>query len=346
MGGGGKRVLVEAPTVHPDPPHNLYRWADGYAPWQREIAWAPEWLYRPADPVPPPAGTNGSGKAEAGSREHAYCRKVLENAERELAETVEGGRNTMLNEKAFKLAAYFHYGAYSKDECCDALMRACVKNGLWNDDGKDQCTATFKSGWTAGLQAPKTIEWPDPFDVFDGIKDDGDDGTSGSSPDPFDPYAERKEKTKSILDDIEAAFNVVLSTKPDYVIFDLIDRRTLTFMVADPGAGKTALACYIAAMVSAGTYFFKRKTKQVPVLYVAAEAQQSIRRRIAALKVTGQIAERQPFYYLPRAININDVDDHVAVVAALEQLRDGQRQRRHSADHRYRSSVDPGLLGE
>jgi hypothetical protein len=319
MGGGGKRVLVEAPTVHPDPPYNLYRWTDGCAPWQREIAWAPEWLYRPAEPVASPASANGTGTADAGPRELTYCRRALENAESELAETVEGGRNIMLNEKAFKLASYFHYGAYSKDECFDALMRACVKNGLCNDGGKDPCRATFDSGWTAGLRAPQTIESQVPSDVFEEIKDDQ--AVGATRPDPIDPYAEQKRKRRGILDDIEAAPDVILPTKPDYLIFDLIDLRTLTFMVADPGAGKTALSCYLAARVSRGTDFFKRKTKAVPVLYVAAEAQRSIRRRIAALKESGEIAERQAFYYLPRAININDIDDHAAVVEALEQLR-------------------------
>jgi hypothetical protein len=315
MGGGGRRVLVEYPTRHPDPPHKLYEWARNHAPWEIEIAPLPEWMYRPPDAEPPPACSNGDGKAEA--REHAYCHRALENAERELGEVVEGGRNNTLNEKALKLASYFHYRAYTKEECCDALMRACIENGLWSDDGKDQCLATFDSGWTAGLRAPKSIEWPDPASVFERITED----LGAKSPDPLDPYAEQKRKTRSIVDDIEAAFNVVLSTKPDYLIFDLIDLRTLTFMVADPAAGKTALACHLAARVSAGTDFFKRKTKRVPVLYVAAEAQRSIRRRIAALKESGEIPERQPFYYLPRAININDVDDHAAVVAALEELR-------------------------
>jgi hypothetical protein len=160
MGGGGKRLLVEFPSIHRDPPHRQYRWGPGYAPWEIPIAPAPEWLYRPPgkQTQTPPAGAGNGAAAIIDRRTHAYCRKALGNARRELAACSEGERNNMLNIKALSLAHLAHYNAFTEIEARAALAAACAENGLIRDDGQQSFDATFASGWSTGLGEPKIID--------------------------------------------------------------------------------------------------------------------------------------------------------------------------------------------
>lgn len=73
-----------------------------------------------------------------------------------LASITQGGRNHALNKAAFTLGTIAAQGVLNEHEAQAALLNACMMNGLINDDGPEGFTATFNSGWNAGLAAGGT----------------------------------------------------------------------------------------------------------------------------------------------------------------------------------------------
>ena len=59
-------------------------------------------------------------------------------------------RNTALTTAALKLGHLAHHGAFEAT-APGVLLEACERNGVLGEDGLRQCTATFDSGWKAGL---------------------------------------------------------------------------------------------------------------------------------------------------------------------------------------------------
>jgi len=67
------------------------------------------------------------------------------------------GRNNALNVAALKLGGYVAGAGLGQDEVVDALMDACVRNGLVAEDGERSVAATIKSGLRYGLSHPKAV---------------------------------------------------------------------------------------------------------------------------------------------------------------------------------------------
>jgi len=71
--------------------------------------------------------------------------------------TPPGGRNAALNGAAWTLGLWVAAGALEQSVVEDALYAAAVRNGLVGDDGESQCSATIRSGLSAGLLQPSHI---------------------------------------------------------------------------------------------------------------------------------------------------------------------------------------------
>lgn len=69
---------------------------------------------------------------------------------------------------------------------------------------------------------------------------------------------------------------------PQWLIKNHIELDTLNMYFGDPGAGKSFAAVDCAASVATGTSFFGRPVKKGPVIYIAGEGQNGIKRRFAA----------------------------------------------------------------
>lgn len=102
----------------------------------------------------PWTGEVPSRSADAGLTEWALDQ--LEIQETALVNTTEG-RNGALNVAAYMLAGIAVHGLLDKSQVHERLMFACTMNGLLDDDGANQCTATFESGWEAGWMYPSRL---------------------------------------------------------------------------------------------------------------------------------------------------------------------------------------------
>jgi hypothetical protein len=143
--------VVAPPSVHPT--GVAYRWIDD-AP----IAEAPSWLLvlarKPPAPKPPPPLP--SAPLGLGGCSGAYGRKALEAEITILAKTPSGNRNNQLNRSAFSLFQLVAAGKLGAAEVEEALVEACMANGLVDSDGMRSVLATIRSGAGAGMQHPRS----------------------------------------------------------------------------------------------------------------------------------------------------------------------------------------------
>lgn len=140
---------------------------------------APAWLVehftrRTREPW---TGAVPSRSADAGLT--TWAADQLQIQETALTNTTEG-RNGALNTAAYLLAGIAVHGLLDKAQVFERLMFACTLNGLLDDDGANQCTATFESGWEAGWIYPSRLpmdratlpEWT-PILLQGGVSDNG-----------------------------------------------------------------------------------------------------------------------------------------------------------------------------
>ena len=70
---------------------------------------------------------------------------------------------------------------------------------------------------------------------------------------------------------------------PEYVVVGLLQQRFFYSLTAPTGHGKTAIMLILAASTALGTLFAGKETKQIRVLYLAAENADDVRMRWIAL---------------------------------------------------------------
>jgi hypothetical protein len=100
-------------------------------------------------------GDAGDGfDAIYGNREQKYAQAALKNAAAELASALQGGRNELLNAKAYAMGRMVGANWIGRTEVADALWRASEQNGLVGDDGAESVRATLDSGLNKGLLKP------------------------------------------------------------------------------------------------------------------------------------------------------------------------------------------------
>lgn len=68
---------------------------------------------------------------------------------------------------------------------------------------------------------------------------------------------------------------------PRWVVQGMIEQGSVTALAGEPGSGKTFLLLDLALHVAAGRDWFGRKVTRGVVLYIAAEAAESVQRRAA-----------------------------------------------------------------
>jgi hypothetical protein len=108
----------------------------------------------------------------------------------------------------------------------------------------------------------------------------------------------------------------------DETIQGLIANGDVIALVGTPGSGKTALAVYLATVVTAGAVFFGRMVRTGPVVYFGAEAPASVITRAKLAKAQIANDRRLPFYVVSTAPLIGDpgqsVWDEARVVATIK----------------------------
>jgi len=161
--GDGGQVVFPG-SVHPDT-GSLYTWAEGYEPWNAEIAPLPAHILerlrapdrpKPATKTAPPAAPAGDIPAKA----RHYAQTAMKMELHAVCNAAQGGRNETLNKAAFSLGTLVGGGYLDRAEVEHALMAAAESCGLVGDpdDGEQKTRNTIRNGIEAGLREPRHIE--------------------------------------------------------------------------------------------------------------------------------------------------------------------------------------------
>jgi hypothetical protein len=104
----------------------------------------------------------------------------------------------------------------------------------------------------------------------------------------------------------------------EYLIKDLLLSGRMAVEFGDSGTGKTYFALHIGLSIAAGQECFGRRVRRTGVVYVAAEAGQSIQNRVAGAKHETEFPELMPFAAIMTPLDLcTDTIDVGKLVAAI-----------------------------
>jgi len=105
---------------------------------------------------------------------------------------------------------------------------------------------------------------------------------------------------------------------PSYLIPRILPEQGLVTLVAEPSSKKSFLAVHMASCVATGTPFFDIPTTKGNIVYIAAEGQFGMRKRISAWEVEQGLSIADPaFGIIAEPLQINDGEKLQALMASL-----------------------------
>lgn len=100
---------------------------------------------------------------------------------------------------------------------------------------------------------------------------------------------------------------------PIPLVYGLLDLDSLAWMIGEPGSFKSFVALDLAAHVAQGRPWQGHRTRQVPVLYLAAEGAAGMTLRTRAWRIERGVMAGVDF--LPLPIQVSKIDDWLALIA-------------------------------
>jgi hypothetical protein len=108
---------------------------------------------------------------------------------------------------------------------------------------------------------------------------------------------------------------------PEFVIAGLVETESLAAIFGKPGSGKSFIALGMAASVASGTPYHGRDVLQGPVIYIAGEGHNGLKRRLTAWeRHHGVSLAAAPLHFSKRATNLSEPAAADAVIAAIESV--------------------------
>jgi hypothetical protein len=108
---------------------------------------------------------------------------------------------------------------------------------------------------------------------------------------------------------------------PEFVIAGLVETESLAAIFGKPGSGKSFIALGMAASVASGTPYHGRAVMQGPVVYIAGEGHNGLRRRLTAWeRHHGVSLADAPLHFSKRATSLLDPEAAGAVITAIDAV--------------------------
>ena len=308
-GAGG--YIVAAGTVRPD--GSSWKHADGTADLVSALEFdavpeIPGWIVdiiRTKKPDRDTSSNQSSGSAHSDDRVRAYVDAAVANECEAVARAPSGARNETLNKAAFALGTLVGAGALDAGMAADVLFAAAIAASLVKDDGPRACRATIRSGLEAGRRSPRDLSDIRKESVFFRDPPVSDETPSGDDP-QSDPLA-------GFLFDGDAAIE-----PPPALIKRLVPYDGIAFIGGQSGAGKTFVACDLAASLASGQPFFGHKVcERVGVVIFAAEGSSTIPARIHVARENKAPGELLPISWLGAVPNLADPAEVQRVIPRL-----------------------------
>src|SRR5690606_11926629 len=114
------------------------------------------------------------------------------------------------------------------------------------------------------------------------------------------------------------ADEIVLNLDDEGLIAGLAPRRGLTVLYGDSNSGKTFWAILMASCIALGTAFYGMDVEQGIVVYVAAEAPESVKRRITAARIHHE-TDHLPILVVEEALDLMTEDADALIELVREK---------------------------
>jgi hypothetical protein len=177
-----------------------------------------------------------------------YVRNTLNSiVNDDLARTPKGERNHALNAKAYQLGAFVNHNLLGRGDVIEALLDAARANGVWTEDGDDQCRASINSGLNAAAEHGLVPKLPEYLSEA-AAGDDPGDVTESGKPDGQPVLADRLLKLKPMT----GIDTCVPEWVWEYDDAGRIQLGALTLFAGKPAVGKSTGLRYFAARLTRG----------------------------------------------------------------------------------------------
>ncbi|WP_084191443.1 AAA family ATPase [Algiphilus aromaticivorans] len=108
---------------------------------------------------------------------------------------------------------------------------------------------------------------------------------------------------------------------PSWLVRGVLESDSTALVFGDPAAGKSLLALEIGASLSVGCAFHGHEVKQSPVIYIAGEGGNGLRRRTRAWEIArGHSLEGAPLFMSTKATALTDMEEAEAVVTEVDAV--------------------------
>jgi hypothetical protein len=135
-------------------------------------------------------------------------------------------------------------------------------------------------------------------------------------------YGEHQESTKKVYSTpiFQLMQAGMIKAKPtQWLIRDLIEHDSLDLVFGDPGCGKSLFAIALALCTSTGTPFYGHEVRQGPVIFIAGEGRNGLKRRMMAWSINNMVShDTAPLFISLMPAALTDAAMVEQVQAAIE----------------------------
>eukprot|EP01037_Dinobryon_pediforme_P020757 gene20757-21459_t len=225
-----------------------YRFLDGHGLGEVEMSPAPQWLLDVLYVEPYVAPEYDDRPIPDAYAAKAYAAEIDA-----IMSCPSGSRNDQVNKSAYWIGQLVGAGAVEEKRAERDLIDAARLVG----QGKDEATASVKSGLKAGIAKPRKLP------VRDEVAEAAPSAPVVAGEAPSAPA----EVTKPFGHDAFKASEVTMIEAPEqeWVIEDFVPLGAVTSLFGDGGVGKTLLGQTMASHIASGEPFADREVRQMPV---------------------------------------------------------------------------------
>jgi len=323
-GQGGFAMMPS--SLHESGKH--YTWAPGCAPFEIEVAAAPEWLLSEIEKlVNEHGGDKGGGRrteqtASPGSDFDGFGNRV-DGREKYMADLVWAAvidlwrtSPTKPAEQEQRLHAQTAYAIYERG--VKSRLEGTDKTDALEREGRGP--SAFWRKWRAAMK-----QW-DTEVAAEGRKSKPD-STSNSDPDFEAESAKAEEKAKTDPDGALFEYLTIPQIKnmpdPEWLILGLVIEQALGFIYGPPGCLKTFIALSMGLSFAMGMpdWWGRRIQRQGAVIYISSEGQSDLKFRIQAWEQKNRVlSDDSPFYLIRQTINFMNAEDVGKLLATVQAI--------------------------
>ncbi len=194
---------------------------------------------------------------------------------------------------------------------------------IWadNDEAGIKCANEIAKELKANGSKVKVIQPPETFNDKDDLWDAAERGdfTHDSITKYIETVQEKKERGSLTFTRADEVLSQV--TNPDWLIKNVVETQSLLQIYGAPKSGKSFVAIAMSCAIASGQDFYGNQSFKRPVLYICAEGQRGVKRRLSAWQQAQYDLKDIPLYLSDRAVRIGDKDDFERLVQEIEAVK-------------------------